>query len=1443
VHYWANSTPGTQRDDARYTVYYDGGTASQRINQQQTADGSPAPGGADSGWLTLGLYPFAKGTGGYVTLDDSTTPGGTGANVVADAVRFLATRVWVDDSYTPAGTNDGHLWGVTAFDNIPAGIQAVADYGTVVVRPGTYTAPLLVTKPITISGANAATTIILVPPATDTAVELLSSDAHISGFTIQSAGATYGIRNYETAPGPPTWVYVTDVSIRDCIIEGFDYGIRLRSSGGLIDGNTIRNNARLGVWGEDPGAAATAPISVSNNTFSGNGGTAGYDSDIRFDDSYAGSEISGNTITGSGAGSESCVYVHNGANDLTLSANAISGCTYGVYVLQDAGAGITQKVNLYGNTITAGTRGVFVHRTGGTFTTREIVIGGSVDNANSIYDNGTSGGQDELWLQGYSADVNATHNYWGVCTYREIEDEIRHDWDFGSLGTVTYDPALCVPYTVTVEANPTSLPADGSSTSTITATAVDVAGNYVENGTMIGITTSLGSVPFGYVEAESSAVTVTNPGVWTQPAHIRYYAGQVMRACNPTGKLEWAFTGEAVSLIYHKRPGAGVANVYIDGVLQTTIDMNSTINEYRVEDVIATFPSVGSHVIAVEPQGPCPAAIYIDAFRSGGLVASAGRVVTQLTAATVPGVANVVATAYNGYIITTSSAQLYPIVTGTVTVTFQAADLYIDKTASPGTINAGQDVVYTINYGNKAGFETATDTMITDTLPANFVYVSSTSSPDLGDPTFPAPDKVVWDVGDLAPGQTGSISLVARPDRFWCTPVGRTNVAEILGSLPDAAAGDNSDSAAVSIIVPDSVTMSAHPPAIRVSNGTITTTLRITVTDGNSNLVHNVPVSVTTTAGSFPATGGSNVVVTTTNGVALAQLASDTTITTATVTATVLPACPAMPTTSIDVPFLPGLPYTITVTIDPTTVRVCGDTATVTATVEDEFGNAVEDGTEVQFQVVAAAKGYMSPEWVPTSGGVAVSTLHTGAYEFGERFLTVRVMARRQTQQVVTEEQVDLLPGLPDSIDLAASPEVISVGGDRSHISSFVSDCAGNPVDNGTVVTFTASALGIITPTVTTTVDGWAYADFKTLYPTHCTVGTAVITAMADSIVATVDVQLEPGPADHFGSVTLSPSGPMSNCGDTAVLESRVYDRCNNPVKDGTQVQFGVAFDMVSVLPNPARTVNGAISATVTTLNKPLLSWPLSHEQIGLASGSALPTFIDIWIEPGDPQFIELTADPESIPIQGVVHGYDIIVEAKVMDCSGSPVTDTTAVRLQTDNGLFRESGTWSVVRYTVGGVVTATLTSEERAGEVTITATADSVITTTTVFFEPGEPYHLDVYAIPFSIYADGRSTTMVTAEVSDFYYNAVGSGITVTFITDHGSWVESGDIYYTTTTRAGGLAFATLRSSTAHIGTVNIYAVTYNGRIGPGIVQFVAPPTVWYLYIPIAPKYRLIP
>jgi len=62
--------------DAPYTIYYDGGSAEVRVNQEIN-------GGR---WNYLGTYPFAEGTDGYVVLSDDSAE--TGQYVIADAVKF-----------------------------------------------------------------------------------------------------------------------------------------------------------------------------------------------------------------------------------------------------------------------------------------------------------------------------------------------------------------------------------------------------------------------------------------------------------------------------------------------------------------------------------------------------------------------------------------------------------------------------------------------------------------------------------------------------------------------------------------------------------------------------------------------------------------------------------------------------------------------------------------------------------------------------------------------------------------------------------------------------------------------------------------------------------------------------------------------------------------------------------------------------------------------------------------------------------------------------------------------------------------------------------------------------------------------------------------------------------------------------------------------------------
>jgi uncharacterized repeat protein (TIGR01451 family) len=80
-----------------------------------------------------------------------------------------------------------------------------------------------------------------------------------------------------------------------------------------------------------------------------------------------------------------------------------------------------------------------------------------------------------------------------------------------------------------------------------------------------------------------------------------------------------------------------------------------------------------------------------------------------------------------------------------------APGLTINKTA-PGTVASGANLTYTINYGN-TGKVAATNVVISDPVPAGTTFVSATGGGTL------VAGNVVWNIGTLNPGQTGSVTF------------------------------------------------------------------------------------------------------------------------------------------------------------------------------------------------------------------------------------------------------------------------------------------------------------------------------------------------------------------------------------------------------------------------------------------------------------------------------------------------------------------------------------------------------------------------------------------------------------------------------------------------------------------------------------------------------------
>jgi len=132
-------------------------------------------------------------------------------------------------------------------------------------------------------------------------------------------------------------------------------------------------------------------------------------------------------------------------------------------------------------------------------------------------------------------------------------------------------------------------------------------------------------------------------------------------------------------------------------------------------------------------------------------------------------------------------------------ISYDAPQLSITKTDRRTSIPRGSTIEYTIAYTNEVGAATATDVVITDTLPSGLDIgtLSFSSDPNVGAPT-PDGDDYGWDLGDLAPGATGIITITADVETT-ATLGDIINEVEISTSLFDDPA-NNSDTDVTEII-------------------------------------------------------------------------------------------------------------------------------------------------------------------------------------------------------------------------------------------------------------------------------------------------------------------------------------------------------------------------------------------------------------------------------------------------------------------------------------------------------------------------------------------------------------------------------------------------------------------------------------------------------------------
>ncbi len=421
--------------------------------------------------------------------------GGYASLSVVYAYQSTLTDVYVDSTYTSEGANDGHTWGVDAFDNVASGIAGVGTGGTVHVAGGTYvdSNTLTISRAINIIGPgieSGTPAIVINNDNCNYVFSIEASYSTISGLFIRETTGD----NETYCMGKPvirvagdggnathTTITANDISggkrgiqlrgnsdtstISNNIVHDNTDGVSLTSSKhNTITGNTIYNNSESGVhfwWGDGfDGNSSDNTVSSniihdngfdgilieandSDNIFSGNTIYANYKHGIaiKSNSQSPGHEniIRGNTIYDNGLYADSGPYGPSGIEVMTSYTQVLNNIVThnrrnGIQV---GGDGSTDYVIVSGNTIGTATIGETSYEGN---TERGIyVLSGS---GHQIHNNIISGNIDYGVLNNSGFEVDAASNWWG-----NASGPLEVDTNSGGTGdqvstNIIYNPYL-----------------------------------------------------------------------------------------------------------------------------------------------------------------------------------------------------------------------------------------------------------------------------------------------------------------------------------------------------------------------------------------------------------------------------------------------------------------------------------------------------------------------------------------------------------------------------------------------------------------------------------------------------------------------------------------------------------------------------------------------------------------------------------------------------------------------------------------------------------------------------------------------------------------------------------------------------------------------------------------------------------------------------------------
>jgi uncharacterized repeat protein (TIGR01451 family) len=663
-----------------------------------------------------------------------------------------------------------------------------------------------------------------------------------------------------------------------------------------------------------------------------------------------------------------------------------------------------------------------------------------------------------------------------TATTSAADRDLQNNVDFVTLLIAAGDP-----HQITATASPAALPADGVALSLIQAEVTDAAGHPVADGTTVLFTTDAGSFLGGAdtyqsetgrgiaeallqasTEIVTATVSVAAGSAWNQlelpfeplpPYTVTLQAEPSAIAMTGTAVI----TATLLDVVGHPvAEGTPVTLTTSLGVIAPTQGNTSdgivtaTLQGTGIPGWATVVASSGGAAGVTEVRIGAGSGITLSLVASPTTILADGQNIARITA-TLFGPGGGLLTETRWVSFSTTLGDIPPqaqALSGTVTVSLTAGTLPGQALIAAWTGGASNWTAVRLMPGE------ANNLVLTATPPVipvdgHLALLQTTVTDAWGNPVVDGtPVLFSTTLGTVTPTQAVTYYGQAYARLSSGTQAG---VATAL-----AQAGDASDTAAVQFmaLLAATLTLEIDPPAL-VADGVSTATVSAWAGDGFGNPVEDgTGAHFATTLGSiFPQD------TVTLQGWATTTLTADTEVGTATVQV-FLDQVQAQQA----VPFIAGLPATVLVTSSPSQLIANGvSTATITAYLWDDYGHTVADGTPVS---LSASLGTITPEAGWTQNGQVSATLQSTT-------LLGTSLVKASSGAAEGDTEVDFIPGLPDSIVVAADPTQIPADGtSTASISAYVEDPWGHPVATGTPITFSTS-LGTITPEIVLSENGW----------------------------------------------------------------------------------------------------------------------------------------------------------------------------------------------------------------------------------------------------------------------------------------------------------------------------------------------------------------------------------